>query len=369
MRILFIGDYSNLHATLAHELRKEGHNVDVMSDGCGFMDTPTDIFLERKPGLIGGFRYLYDLFNILPQIKDYDVVQLINSNFLSLRPGKIKYFFDRIKDQNRSVFLTLAGNDYYFVKACHDAKLFRFSEFKVGQEATEFHKTAPNKMYGWISDANKRWSGYLYERIDGAMSVLPEYDMASKEILGDRLTFTNLPMTLSDYPFSPLEFSRKIKIFIGMKENMKIQKGTKYLLTVSKELEREMPDRMEVECVSNLPLKEYTQRMKGSHVVLDQYYSYSPGMNALQAMALGKVAGTGGEKEYYEYLGNPAEKPIFNLSPLAGDTKERLRELVLNPDKLKWMSEKGRELVETHNDSSLVAKKFLKHWEKIISKS
>ncbi len=364
MKILFIGDYSNLHACLAAELRRKGHDVTVMSDKGVYMNTHADIFLERTPGPLGGAKYLYRLFSLLPQLKGYDAVQLINSNFLHLRPGKIKYFFDHLRRQNGSMFLTLAGNDYYFVKACAAARMFRFSEFKVGDKPTELLDSNPAYMYGWISDANRRWSEYLYENIDGAMAILPEYDMAAREVLGDRLKFTNLPVDLSSLPYSPLTIDGPLRLFIGMRGGMEIQKGTAKMLAVCKDLEREMPGKVEVECVRNLSLSEYLQRMKNSHIVLDQFYSYSPATNALQAMALGKVAGSGGQPEYYEYIGNPESRPVFCLSPLEPDLKERLAAFASDPSPLFEMSRESRKLVETHNDVRKVADRFVAHWEK-----
>ena len=364
MKVLFIGDYSNLHATLAAELRKKGHYVDVMSDRGGYMATHSDIFIERKPGIAGAMAYMYRLFSILPELKGYDVVQIINTNFLKLRPGKIKYFFDRIRQQNGSMFLSLAGNDYFFVKACNDAKIFRFSEFKVGEQKTEFAEQSPTRFYGWISDSNRKLAEHIYENINGAMSVLPEYDMASRPILGDKLQFTNLPLDIESLEYSDLDISGPLKIFIGMKSGMELQKGTQYMLTVAKELEREMPDKIRVESVRNLPLKEYLLKMKDSHIVLDQFYSYSPGYNGLQAMALGKVAGTGAQPEYYQYLGEENIKPILTLSPLEKDLKSRLAELAENPGPLVEMGRQGRKLVEKYNNISDVTEKFLNHWQK-----
>lgn len=48
MKILFVGDYSNLHACMAAELRRRGHEVDVMSDRCTYLGTHADFFIERK---------------------------------------------------------------------------------------------------------------------------------------------------------------------------------------------------------------------------------------------------------------------------------------------------------------------------------
>lgn len=364
MKILFIGDYSNLHACLAKELRRKGHHVDVLSDRCGYMQTQSDFYLARTPGIVGGFKYLYKLFTLLPDLSGYDVVQFINSNFFSLKPGKIKYFYDHLRKQNGRLFLTLAGNDYYFVKACHDAEIFRFSEFKVGNNPTKFMEVVPERMYGWISDENRRWSEYLYETIDGAMAVLPEYDMAARPVLGDKVSFTNLPVDLSDIPYSDNLVGDKVKIFLGMRSGMEIQKGTSLLLTIAKDIEQEMPDKIEVKRVSDVSLKEYLALMRDSNIVLDQLYAYSPATNALQAMAMGKVAGTGAQPEYYESIGNPAERPIFCLSPNDTDIKERLIQLIDNPGRIKILGRQGRDIVERENDVRIVAQRFVEHWER-----
>lgn len=169
-------------------------------------------------------KYLFDLFQLIPKLKGYDRVYLINPNFLSLRPGKIKYFFDILRKQNDKIFLTLAGDEYNFVKQCWDGDMFRFSEFKVGDKPTEYHLSNPSHTLDWISDVNRRWSDYIYEHIDGAVSVLPEYDMVARSLLGDKLKFVNIPVDLSNIPYSPLEIDGPLKIFIGIRKGMEIQK-------------------------------------------------------------------------------------------------------------------------------------------------
>lgn len=364
MRILFLGDYSNLHACLAKELKKRGHDVTVVSDGGRYMDTQKDILLDRRPGRFGAFRYLYELFSILPSLRDYDAVQLINPHFLSLRPGKLQYFFKILKRQNRSIFLTLAGDDYNFVSKCLDGKTFRFSEFRVGDTPTEF-ETRTGQSAAWNTRGMKEYNDFIFSNIDGAMSVLPEYDMAARPLLSERLAFTNIPVDLSELSFSPMDISGKIRLFIGIRSGMEIRKGTAYLLDLCRRLEREMPDRCVTECVRDLPLREYLQHMASSHIVLDQLYSYSPGTNGFQAMALGRVAGTGAQPEFYEYIGETQSRPIFTLSPLE-DTETRLRELILNPEKMPAMGAEGRRIVEKNNDVAIVADRFLNHWNNIL---
>ena len=45
-----MGEYSNVHATLADGLRKLGHQVSVLSNGDFWKNYPRDINMVRKPG-------------------------------------------------------------------------------------------------------------------------------------------------------------------------------------------------------------------------------------------------------------------------------------------------------------------------------
>ena len=83
MKILLIGEYSNVHNTLARGMRELGHQVTVASDGDSWKDYPRDIDLARKPGR--RMQFLWRLVKALPRMRGYDVVQLINPMFLELR--------------------------------------------------------------------------------------------------------------------------------------------------------------------------------------------------------------------------------------------------------------------------------------------
>lgn len=363
-----LGDYSNLHACLAKELRKRGHEVTLVSDRGGYMKTDADVELRRRPGILGSFAYLYHVMAALPSWAGYDVVQLINPQFLSLKPGKLKIIFDILKKNNKSVFLTLCGNDHFFVKDCVDSDLFRFSEFRIGKEKAPLVLCDPNREAGWLIAGHADYTQHLYDNIDGAMSTLPEYDMSAKRHMNpEKLFFTNLPISLDSLEFSPMNFDGPVRVLIGMRGGMEIQKGTAKMLDICKDLEKEMAGQFEVRVVKNLPLDDYLNELRNSHIVIDQLYSYSPGMNALQTMALGRITASGGQPEYYEYIGENTQ-PIFCLTPLedAETIKNRLKELILDTDRLKSMSEEGRRLVERHNDVGKVASLFEEHWHNQI---
>lgn len=363
-----LGDYSNLHASLAKEFRKRGHEVTLVSDRGGYMKTEADVEMRRRPGILGSFAYLYRVMAALPSWLGYDVVQLINPQFLSLKPGKLKIIFDILKKNNRSVFLTLCGNDHYFVKDCVDSDLFRFSEFRIGKEKAPLVLCDPNREAGWLISAHADYTRHLYNNLDGAMSTLPEYDMSARHHMDpEKLVFTNLPISLENLKFTPMNLDGPIRVLIGMREGMEIQKGTARMLDICKDLEKEMAGQFEVKVVKNLPLADYLNELRNSHIVIDQLYSYSPGMNALQTMAFGRITASGAQPEYYQYIGENTQ-PIFCLTPLE-DTetiKNRLKELILDAKRLKSMSEEGRRLVERHNDVGKVASLFEEHWQKQI---
>lgn len=368
MRILMLGDYSNLHACLAKELRKRGHEVTLVSDRGGHMQTDADITLRRKPGITGSLGYLYKVMALIPSWTGYDAVQLINPGFLKLKPGKLKMVFDILKKNNRSVHLTLCGNDHFFVKDCVDSDIFRFSEFRIGKEKAPLSLSHPERETGWLIKEHAEYHRHLYDNIDGAMSVLPEYDMSARLHMDpEKLVFTNLPIEIGSLPFYPMDINGPVRILVGMRGNMEIQKGTAKLLEICNSLAEKMPEQCEVKAVKDLSLADYLEELRQSHIVIDQLYSYSPATNALQTMAMGRITASGAQLEYYRYI-NEESRPIFCMSPLEDDSaiKERLRELILDKERLVRMSEEGRRLVERHNDVRKIAPLFEEHWKKMM---
>ena len=113
MKILLVGEYSNVHATLAEALRQLGHQVTVVSNGDFFKDYPRDIDVARKPGKLGGIQLMLKLYALLPQLQGYDVVQLINPMFFELKAERLFWFYRYLRKHNKRLFLGAFGMDYY----------------------------------------------------------------------------------------------------------------------------------------------------------------------------------------------------------------------------------------------------------------
>ena len=130
-------------------------------------------------------------------------------------------------------------------------------------------------------------------------------------------------------------------------------------------LHQNYPDDVIVTRVESVSYDEYQKLMSKAHVVLDQLYSHSPAMNALLAMAQGKVLVGGGEPEMYDLMGEYTNRPIVNVFPTEDDVYKKLEDLVLNKQRIPQLSKDGRIFVESNHDYVSVAQQYLRFWETI----
>lgn len=371
MKILFVGDASNLHNCLAQALRDLGHTAIVASNGSHWMDTARDIDLSRGLGKIGAVKYILDVLRALPRMRDFDMVVTCGHIFLDLKPGKVRRVFDWLKRHNRSIVLSALGTDYYYYNACHDGKTYRYSDYMVGNKPSPYALSAEYQAKhedNWKLPLMREHCEHILNNIDGAISCLWEYHECYKPLLGERLAYGGIPIeTRNLKPYIIEDEPRKVKFFIGVQRDRNILKGTDLLLEAAQRTVDRHPTLCELTVVENVPYEEYVQKLSQSHVLLDQLYSYTPATNALLAMARGLVTVSGAEPEYYDFIGERDNRPIINVSPLVeGDIDAKLEWIVQNKHLLPDLSRRSREFVVKHNDSHVVARRHVKFYEKIL---
>lgn len=377
MKILMIGDFSNFHGCLCAELRRRGHEVTLVSDGGRYMDTACDKVLTRPPGLFGTLRYAVDVLREMRGWRGYDVVQVMSPLFLHLRPSKVRSVFDYLRRHNRHVCLTFASLDACMVKLLTEGDTFRYSEFRIGHDLTPLSLREPQTEREWTTPEMLAHCRYIMLSADRVMTALYEYHRVASLTVGeDKLSYVGIPVDFSALPeistVKPGDSSSgktapgyPVRIFIGRKADYNLYKGTDILIRAARHLEQEMPGRVEVTVAENLPLSQYLHRLGEADIVLDQIYSYTPATNALQAMAMGKVAVTGGEPEYYDFIGARDVRPAVNVLPDYDDILTTLRALVTDSEKREALRRCGPEFVRHHNDVSVVADRFEEAWRAI----
>ena len=361
MKILLLGEYSGVHLTLAQGLRSLGHDVTIASDGDGFKNYERDIDLKRKSsGFWDTLSNIATIMRNLRKFKGYDIVQIINPNFTNqnIRVNLILYRY--LKKNNKKVFLGAFGDDYYWLKACLDKK-YKYSEFFVdGRE----NKLADNEKLKaeWLGTFRQKANIEIAESCDGIIACLYEYYIAYKDIYKDKLVYIPLPVNTDQLQSSIKPITDKVNFFIGINKVRDEFKGTDVLYKILKRLELNYPDRVSILKTESVTYNKYLEYVKESHVVLDQIYSYTPAMNGLLTLALGKVLVGGGEAEMYELQNEYKNRPIVNVLPNEDDIYSQLENLVLNADNIHEKSENSRKFVEDHHNYINIAQQYLDFW-------
>ncbi|MBR4366896.1 MAG: glycosyltransferase family 1 protein [Bacteroidaceae bacterium] len=362
MRILLLGEYSNVHWTLAEGLRTMGHEVTVASDGDYWKDYRRDIDLKRKSlGKVDTATFLLRLAWLFPQFRGYDVVQIINPVFLDLSAEKMYPFYRYLRQHNKKVFMGAFGMDYYWVKAGLDCKTFRYSDFNMG---SELRHNADNDIYiaDWYEGEKGKLTQYVANDCDGIISGLYEYDAAYRPYFANKLRFIPFPINMN--AVSPLQPDghKKVRFFIGVQKTRSEYKGTDIMLRALERVVNEYPEHCEMMKAESVPFEQYQLMMNTSDVLLDQLYSYTPAMNALLAMAKGLVVVGGGEPENYDILHEEELHPIINVLPNEEDVYEKLRWVALHSDRIPELSRQSIEYIRRHHDHVKVAREYLDFW-------
>jgi glycosyltransferase involved in cell wall biosynthesis len=365
MKILLVGEYSRAHLTLAEGLRSMGHEVLTASDGDGFKNYPRDVDLTRKSsGLIDTLSSMISVNNKFKDFKGYDVVQLINPCFTTQNVKVNRYLYKKLRKNNGKVFMGAFGDDSFWVEACLGNKIFDYSEFFVDGKPinVEFNQRFIDK---WIGTPLETFNRELAQSVDGISACLFEYYKSYEPYFADKLEYIPLPLNTSEIEFQEIkEVPEKVNFFIGINKVREKFKGTDVMERSLARLKEKYPDDVIVTRVESVSYDVYQQLMSQAHVVLDQLYSHTPAMNALLAMAQGKVLVGGGEPYIYELYDDKENQPIINVHPNEDDVFDKLEWLVLNKEEIPEISRKSRFFVEKNHDYIAVAKKYINFWNK-----
>lgn len=368
MRILLFGDASNAQAILASALAREGNEVTLASEGCLWMHTARDIDISRRPGRLGGALLYLRLSTILARdLKGYDIVLLSSPNFVPLRPVRQMRLLQRLKRDNGRLFATALGTDSIYVRNLTGPNpALGYSEWQVGGHPAPWSDEPQARRQEWLAKELADYTSEYYDSLEGVCTVLYEYHKVLEAERPDlRLRYTGLPIDIDALPRPRTHsFGSPVKVYYACHRGREHEKGADLLLDMVRMAEAELPGRLEVLTPSNMPYADFVRFLTGTDIVLDQAYSYTPAMTALLGMATGVVPASGGEEEFYRFIGQDSSlRPIFNVDPRDMEgTYLRFRALIQNPEQLRQMSAQGPGFVRRHNDAALVARRYLDFW-------
>ena len=379
MKILLMGEYSNVHATLAEGLRKLGHHVTVLSNGDFWKNYPRDIDLVRKPGKLGGIMYMMKLYTNVHKLRGYDIVQLINPMFLELKAERIFPIYQYLRKHNKKIILGGFGMDYYWVSVCCKDKPLRYSDFNIGDKLRT-NTDALKERKDWLGTEKGRLNQMIAEDCDGIITGLYEYWACYQPGFPQKTTFIPFPIkpklitsgngnsytNAENHQVIPLDIPKKVKLFIGINKSRSEYKGTDIMLKAAQAIAKKYPDKAELRIAESIPFAEYVKMMNGSDAILDQLYSYTPSMNPLEAMARGIICIGGGEPENYEIIHEDKLRPIINVLPNYESVYQELEHLVLHPELVPLLKQQSIEYISKHHDYIKVAKRYEAFYQKLL---
>lgn len=363
MKILLIGEYSNVHATLREGLRALGHQVTLISNGDFWKDYPRDIDLSRPEGCGSGITYVLRLCRLLPKMRGYDVVQIINPMFVELKAARIFPLYRYLRRHNTRVFLCAFGMDYYWVSQCCERMPLRYSDFNIGDKIRQ-DQTATTLRAEWMGTDKERLNRYIATHCDGIVAGLYEYWVCYHPLFPKATTYIPFPIVCRwrHTPVSPATLP--VKVFIGINTTRSAYKGTDIMLRAAEDLQRQYPDRMRLTIAHSVPFSQYRKMLGEADILLDQLYSYTPSMNTLEAMSQGIVCVGGGEPEFYDFIHEPRLRPIVNVRPSYDDVRDKLEQLILHPDNIQRLKAESLTFVRKHHHYIDVARQYVQFWSK-----
>ena len=375
MNVLLLGEYSNVHNTLAQGLRQLGHQVTVASNGDFWKDYPRDIDLARKPGKLGGMALMAKVYSLLPRWRGYDVVQIINPMFLELKAERIFPIYRYLRRHNGKMVMGAMGMDWYWAHECIERKPLRYSDFNIG-DMLRTDDIAIRDSRDWLDTAKGRLNQTIAGDCDAIVAGLYEYDVCYRPYFPEKLRFIPYPIgpleqinsssPLPDGSSSPTEPVSPLRLFIGISKGRNKYKGTDIMLRAAEAIRQRHPERLQIIKAEGVPFDRYQQMMEGCDAIMDQLYSYTPAMNALLAMSKGIIVIGGGEPENYEILGETELRPIVNVQPTFESVCQELEQLVLHPERIPQMKWQSREYILRHHDYIKVARQYEALYQSLV---
>ena len=376
MRILLIGEFSRLHNSLKEGLVALGHEVVIVANGDGFKNYPVDLSTKAKwcETQLGNIprQIIYRLTNFdiatlefgirfyfhLNQLKNFDVVQLINETPIQTIPKLERFLLKKIFKQNKKSFLLCCGVDYLVAKYLMEKKE-RYSILNP-----YFENPKSKKEYQFILDFlstnHKKTHDLVYQNIQGVIASDIDYLLPMQKhpkFLG----MVPNPVNTSKIEFSEMEINDKVIIFLGINRGTYYTKGISFFEKALEILKHKMGDKIEIVIAENLPYQNYIYKYNQAHIILDQVYGFDQGYNALEAMAKGKVVFTGAEKEFEKHY-NLTEKVAINALSDVNYLVSELVYLIENPTEITVIGKRARQFVEKEHDYISIAENYCDKW-------
>lgn len=378
MRILLVGEYSRLHNSLKEGLLRLGHEVVLVSTGDQFKNYPADfsyapLMFTENAFFVGLKKVVFRLSGIdltmletairfrriLPKLKDFDCVQLINSNAIETFPAWQIKLYKKLFKQNKKIFLLICGDETPVVEIQLQNKLKRSALTPVLQNPKLKNKFRYSLKY--VTKPYRKLFAFVHENVDKMMVSDLDYFLPMKQTVYKTFLIPN-PVNIDVLKYEALKIEGKIVVFHGINRMNYLKKGNHFFEEALKIISKKYTDQIEIITAESLPYADYILSYNRAHILLDQVFAYDQGYHALEAMAKGKVVFTGAETEFTEYY-NLTDRVAINALPDVDYLVNELSFLIENPAEIIAMGKRARAFIEKEHHYVTIAQRYLDAWE------
>jgi len=253
--------------------------------------------------------------------------------------------------------------DYYWVHENITRIPLRYSDFNIGN-ALRKDAEAQRHIAEWSGTAKAALNQYIAQDCDLIIAGLYEYWACYQPLYPRKTVYCPLPIIPK--AVCPAPVLGALKAFIGVNQARSAYKGTDRMLRVAEQLQHDFPQQFGLRVARDMPFTQYVAAMQQCDLLFDQLYSYTPAMNALEAMSYGMVCVGGGEPESYELLGERLLRPVINVQPNEENCYQQLVPFIQHPEQLYALKQQSIDYVKAHHDYLKVAQQYLHYYEQVL---
>ena len=356
MKILLLGEYSGYFTNLKKGLIQLGNECKLASSGDGWKKIDGydyNIIHSDSKSLIK--RLYYHIIHPLIHRKEYfgyDIVYMISTQIFS--PHINKFMFNLIKRNNKKVFLTVAGGCHSLYKSYAEGKLGYYTFDNNPELVAKFDGNNKN------SKTLIKQENYIYKNVNGIIPIMYEYSIGVTG-LHNFIKTVPLPFDLSSVEYTKNIVVDKIKIFHGVIREK--SKGTDIIKKALEIIKERYSNEVEIIIDGKKPLKQYLQLLDTVNILVDQCKEHCYGMNALYAMAKGRIVlGGASEKSLLEY--GLDSSPVFHIEPDVNQIVNQLENVIRQNNNFEKIGYESRRYVEINHDCKIIAQKYIDLWSK-----
>lgn len=321
---------------LAKAQRELGVEVDVLVFDQNKFNYPSDINLSLS-GKIILHKILLRITNFIRSVPKYDIFHFHFGS--SLLPYNLD--LPILKLFRKKIVMEYWGSD---IRQYSIAKNYLFFN-----RLAELQAICSLKNENRIRKKIERIAKYCDITIVGDYSLLP---YSTKSLV------VKQAIDLIKFPYI-YNKNKNGKIKIVHAPSNADKKGTKYVISTIEQIKNEF-DNIDFILVENKTNEEALDIYKEADIIIDQLFSESHGVFAIECMSLGKPVLC---RIHEEFIKCYSGLPILSTDP--NNLYDNLKLLIENPELRREFGKNGRKYVEEVHDSKKIAKQLLELYESL----